>query len=1661
MQGQRPDGFPTAFPGAPVQFPNTGALFDLFGAQAPPQVGPPKPHFTKVGNELVPDPLPESGLHQDAYKAWINRADDPQEELRRRQAVHEILGDPRTAWAHGARVADIQPITGDPERDAQIRRLLERKDNPFREGVKSAAGWTAGALRGGEGQAAASIARTLADPTRKGIATDPLDATFGELFTEVLPFALGQSLPAILAGTAAVATGGLAAGAAGLGGIGTAVAGIGAGAAVSSPWSIEEARSDFQERTGRGATAEEDVKLVRGGLLASGVESAASAIPPLRLIGAKLPFERLGRLVMAGRKKQAAKLVTDVIQKSGARRVAEFVADVGAQTAAEALTEGSGEAIRKTGTAWALGEEFGGGDLREAVSEAIIGGLIGLPMATGAAIAGDARRTERRRRGQRVGEAQDTVAEEVGEAENIDREWGPDRIREAEGILGEENEQSPIPGDTEEYIDTIRRARQEGSRGRIEEMLNAGRLDEARGAWERTPEFDRSADEALVERLGVAGPPATRGEPGIGAPAWPHQPPNVPVQVPESHHLLPPISEMFPPPAQPQLGPGQPGGPLTPADQAPPPPDQPPPPPPPDQPPMSLQKKRAVVRLTATALRAALDGNQEAVAKARERFLRLAPQFAEQFDATIQRGVEASAQGQPVGEFLKQILEGNVTESRTRAGNAEVLRRGQRAGEIRHEPGRPDAAGEKAAVRGRSAERRAALKEEPPTEAVAETQAQKVETPPPEYLGGVAFDPGGNIRFQKGLEAPIPDQLVPRLRNWYTVARQGTPKQAAQAKREAEALASRDVGPRLRRIARRMAAELAERASLGGRVQPGPGSAPPARKPEAPETKEPGVAGGGKEAGGFVDSHWADWQRAGTDNNPNAVKAALGQMGQVDTDRLPETRRRSFRALKGKLDVHLNDLQKGGATALPKADPKALDTGEDRPGKPGQMDAGEYRGGESIPIVYRVIPLSEIRVSQDEGYDRGVQPRTWTPESAKLVARIAKDPKPSRLLESELAQIGAPVVAPFKTAGQRDVEVGNHRMAGLREAFRSGNADTRYLPRLKELYPEAAQIEQPVLVRMRTEGLSAEQRKAFLDGANETETQTMSASDHSKNIAPALERLFEANAEADPARAESVKQPHGWYGSSGTEIVGAVDGAPGQATLHQTIAENLPTMEAQALWRHGAAGRTPRPQLYAQGRAALIQAAYQNERITALVGEGGDDVVNLARGFVDAAPKFLWLRNLVKRHLVPDGYDVAADLAQTVVDLLPLTNKADAYEGQSMFASGARVPIKKRLAELLTLPRRPNQAESAKDPGGTRKYRRFGTGASIRGALGRLVENMAQHADPARARRGAGALTFGAAPAVPKAPSVVEILDRTIRQIRKEAKKNGARPAAGKGTGEESASGAGEADARGGGDAGAGDRALGGQTGDGGRGRPAAGRRNPVVEGAGRDGRGAGGGGAAEGEGGVPDGSGVEELDGALARLNRVRPVNEMLADAKQKPVPRRPGLDDRRAARPQPRPGGVRAPDRDRGRALLHHRGDERGEGPDDAVLHQGQGRAAPDLQRDEHAPAGTPGGTGPGSSEDGPAGPGPGHAKRRPRRGRGRRYGRRSGPGGRLLQGGSRGRFSRGGPGRGGATRGHRGHRRGRDRGPPDPLRAAVAGGFVRHSDPARSRGGAAAGA
>lgn len=219
---------------------------------------------------------------------------------------------------------------------------------------------------------------------------------------------------------------------------------------------------------------------------------------------------------------------------------------------------------------------------------------------------------------------------------------------------------------------------------------------------------------------------------------------------------------------------------------------------------------------------------------------------------------------------------------------------------------------------------------------------------------------------------------------------------------------------------------------------------------------------------------------------------------------------------------------------------------------------GTKTGTGTVPTRLRLVEADELIDSWDEGYPRDrLQPRdTRTAESEQLVRDIAGNPLPEPLLRTgPKLDEGAPVISK-----EGWVEVGNHRVRGLKQAYDEGNAEAyvqAIIERAEEFGLSAEQVKlmrRPVLVReVPDQYVNAKYARAW------NQATGMSARSEAGSIGKNLDLDTMADLSAKGSLDDVLA------GAEGAAIIKRIMGEGGEAFAKKYIEDGVLTPEGQVL----------------------------------------------------------------------------------------------------------------------------------------------------------------------------------------------------------------------------------------------------------------------------------------------------------------------------------------------------------------------------------------------------------------------------------------------------------------------------------------------------------------
>jgi hypothetical protein len=280
--------------------------------------------------------------------------------------------------------------------------------------------------------------------------------------------------------------------------------------------------------------------------------------------------------------------------------------------------------------------------------------------------------------------------------------------------------------------------------------------------------------------------------------------------------------------------------------------------------------------------------------------------------------------------------------------------------------------------------------------------------------------------------------------------------------------------------------------------------------------------------------------------------------------------------------------------------------------------------GTQIPVKYAIVEADSLITSNDDdlrenkNYPQELQPRNRDRSGAvQQVASIENNLNPRWLDNNIFASQGAPIV------GQDNVvDSGNGRTIGIRRAYKSGKAEP-YRSYLIQQYPEAAGYQNPVLVRVRQNEMTMEQRAAMNRTAQDGGTLKLS--------------------DAEQAQADAAELTDDMLAMLKGPRVDSTDNLAFVRRFNNRVS-GVNDLNAQTQ-----AGGTISAEGIRRINNALLAKAYGDSNIVASLTENPDnDIKNLGGALQDVAGPFAQMAAEAKAGKInPDG-DVSANLVEAV-----------------------------------------------------------------------------------------------------------------------------------------------------------------------------------------------------------------------------------------------------------------------------------------------------------------------------------------------------------------------------------------------------------------------------
>lgn len=321
--------------------------------------------------------------------------------------------------------------------------------------------------------------------------------------------------------------------------------------------------------------------------------------------------------------------------------------------------------------------------------------------------------------------------------------------------------------------------------------------------------------------------------------------------------------------------------------------------------------------------------------------------------------------------------------------------------------------------------------------------------------------------------------------------------------------------------------------------------------------------------------------------------------------------------------------------------------------------------GEERRVRYAVVEASALQASHDDvgrvnaDYPPLLQPRDRSRGvSQAQVADIAARLDPRLLGRSPKASDGAPIVSDSGLAVS-----GNGRILAIRRAYaEGGEAAARYRAFVNEAHPEAADMEQPVLVRVLDRDMSEDDLIDFARAANTRDTAGFSATEQALTDATMIDGdmldLFRPGGLDLPANRDFVRR----------FLKSAV--SPTEYNSMVT-ADGFPS----------AAG-------YQRIQAAMLAKAYGQSSMVAEIVEATDtNIKAIGQALADASGRWAQMVTSVQRGAIAPEMDITTHLNEAVAliqksraDRVALSDLVDQRE---MFSGNAVSPITEAMLRLF------------------------------------------------------------------------------------------------------------------------------------------------------------------------------------------------------------------------------------------------------------------------------------------------------------------------------------------------------------------------------------------
>lgn len=318
-----------------------------------------------------------------------------------------------------------------------------------------------------------------------------------------------------------------------------------------------------------------------------------------------------------------------------------------------------------------------------------------------------------------------------------------------------------------------------------------------------------------------------------------------------------------------------------------------------------------------------------------------------------------------------------------------------------------------------------------------------------------------------------------------------------------------------------------------------------------------------------------------------------------------------------------------------------------------------------VKVRYGVVEARDLVASNtpdgrvNPNYPADMQPRDRTRASSQMqIQQISSKLRPYWLGRTFRPDDGAPVISPDGV-----VESGNGRTIAIQQVYEQGGPKAEEYRRFVETQGiDTTGMQQPVLVRLRTEQMAPEEARQFAREANMAT---------SLGMAP-TEQAF-ADSDALPEGIMSLYQG------------GDVDAAANRDFVRRYMDSVMSPGEAANLRR---ADGSPNPRAFARIRNAMLARAYDNPRLVENLSESNDsNIVAIGGALTDLAGMWSKMRQEIASGQIAPEYDITENVNEAI-ELVERARRegrplVDLVNQREMFTGETTNPVTEAVLRLL------------------------------------------------------------------------------------------------------------------------------------------------------------------------------------------------------------------------------------------------------------------------------------------------------------------------------------------------------------------------------------------